>query len=248
MATRGWFHTWTCDDERVTTAWISAFLDVPASRHALAGAFWCGVTGSTLSNSRGADGEFATLLPPDGDAYLRLQRIGAGPPGIHLDLHAPDRDLEPLRSPGGLPYCLNEGEPGTRPLPRIWAGGQTSLVDQVCIDIAPEAYDEECAFWAATTGWELRDGGRPEFRYLVRPDGQPLRILLQRLDAVPDRGGDGPVSAHLDLATTDRAAETDRHRGLGARVEATRQHWTVLRDPAGATYCITDRDPYTGLL
>jgi len=227
----------------VTTAWITAFLDVPASRHAVSAAFWSGVTGSTLSRSRGADGEFATFLPPDGDPYLRLQRIGSGPAGVHVDLHAPDRDLEPSRSPGGLPYCLNEGEEGTRPLPRIWAGGHTSLVDQVTLDIPPASYDEECAFWAATTGWELVESSRPEFRSLVRPDGMPLRILLQRLDET-----DGPVRAHLDIASTDRAAETDRHRGLGARVESTRQNWTVLRDPAGATYCITDRDPYTGLV
>ncbi|WP_221177306.1 VOC family protein [Nocardioides marmoriginsengisoli] len=227
----------------MTTAWITAFVDVPASRQAAAAAFWCGVTGSTLSSTRGADGEFATFLPPDGDPYLRFQRIGAGPAGVHLDLHEGDRDLEVLRSPGGLPYCLNEGESGVRPLPRIWAGGQASLVDQVCLDVPPSAYDAECAFWADATGWELHEGSRPEFRFLARPDEVPLRILLQRLDEE-----NGPVRAHLDLATTDRAAETDRHRGLGARVEATRQHWTVLRDPSGATYCITDRDPYTGVL
>lgn len=223
--------------------WITAFVDVPASRHAVAASFWGGVTGSTLSNSRGADGEFATFLPPDGDPYLRLQRLGSGPARVHVDLHAADGEWAPATSPGGLEFCFNEGETGTRPLPRIWAGGQTSLLDQVCLDIPPRAYEAECAFWAETTGWELKEGGRPEFRYLVRPEDQPLRILLQRLD-----DDEGPVRAHLDIATTDRAAETDRHRGLGARVEATKQHWTVLRDPAGATYCITDRDPYTGLL
>lgn len=224
-------------------SWITAFLDVPASRHAVSQRFWAGVTGSTLSPARGQDGEFATFLPPDGDPYLRSQRVRSGPAGVHLDLHLGDRDLEVSRSPGGLPFCLNEGDAGVRPLPRIWAGGQASLVDQVCLDIPPAAYDEECAFWAETTGWELAPTSAPYMRQLVRPDGMPLRILLQRLD-----DGDGPVRAHLDLATTDRAAETDRHRELGARVESTRNRWTVLRDPAGALYCITDRDPYTGLL
>lgn len=232
--------------ENVTTAWITAFLDVPASRHATSAAFWSGVTGSTLSRSRGADGEFASFLPPDGDPYLRLQRIGSGPAGVHLDLHAPDQQFEPARSPGGLSYCRNEGEPGTRPLPRIWAGGHASLVDQVCLDIPAASYEQECAFWADATGWAVEEGSRAEFRFLVRPDTMPLRILLQRLEEEPDRSVDSRVRAHLDIATTDRAAETDRHRGLGARVEATRQHWTVLRDPAGALYCITERDPYTG--
>ncbi|WP_209714476.1 VOC family protein [Marmoricola sp. OAE513] len=227
----------------MTTDWITAFLDVPASRHDVAASFWCGVTGATMSRARGADEEFSTFLPPDGAAYLRLQRIASGPAGVHVDLHAADGTWVPGRSPAGLPFCLNEGETETRPLPRIWASGHTSLVDQVTIDIPAPAYDEECAFWAEQTGWELRDGSRPEFRYLVRPDAMPLRILLQRLDE-----SEGPARAHLDIATSDRAAETERHRTLGARVETTRHHWTVLRDPAGALYCITDRDPYTGQL
>lgn len=224
-------------------AWITAFLDVPASRHAGAAAFWCGVTGSAMSPSRGRTGEFATFVPPDGDAYLRLQRIDSGPPGVHLDLHDPDGEHELLRSPGGLPYCLNAGEVGTRPLPRIWAEGQASLVDQLCIDVPPERYDEECAFWSARTGWQLAATSAPYMQQLVRPDGMPLRVLLQRLD---DPGG--PVRAHLDLATTDRGKETERHRLLGARVQSTHQRWTVLEDPAGLRYCITDRDPYTGML
>lgn len=227
----------------VSTAWITAFVDVPASRHAATASFWAGVTGSTLSRSRGADGEFATFLPPDGDAYLRIQRVRSGQAGIHLDLHEPDRDLVPGRSPGGLPFCLNEGESGTRPLPRIWAEGQASLVDQVCIDVPPESYEAECAFWQESTGWELAPTSAAYMRQLVRPDGIPLRILLQRLDE-----GTGPVCAHLDLATTDRGKETERHRQLGARVQSTHQRWTVLQDPGGSPYCITDRDPYTGLL
>lgn len=227
----------------VTTSWITAFLDVPASRHAVAGAFWAGVTGSTLSRSRGDLEEFATLEPPDGDAYLRLQRIGTGTAGVHLDLQAPDRDLVTRVSPGGLPFCLSEAEPGTRPLPRIWSGGQASLVDQICLDIPADLYDAECAFWAETLTADLVPSGRAEFRSLVTPASWPLRILLQRLDE-----DGGPVRAHLDIATTHRPAETDRHRALGARVEATRHRWTVLRDPAGALYCITDRDPYTGVI
>ena len=50
-------------------------------------AFWREVTGSELSPLRGAAGEFATLLPADGDAYLRVQRVADGPGGHHLDLH-----------------------------------------------------------------------------------------------------------------------------------------------------------------
>jgi hypothetical protein len=50
--------------------------------------FWREVTGSALSPFRGVAAEFATLLPPDGDAYLRVQRVKDDPGGHHLDLHA----------------------------------------------------------------------------------------------------------------------------------------------------------------
>jgi hypothetical protein len=54
------------------------------------------------------------------------------------------------------------------------------------------------------------------------------------------------VRAHHDQAADDRAAEVSRHDGLGASLDAEGRGWTVLRDPAGAPYCVTDRDPATG--
>ena len=67
--------------------WLTVFLDFPADRFDRRGEFWRQVTGYGLSPSRGADGEFATLLPPSGDAYLRVQRVLGGAGGCHLDLH-----------------------------------------------------------------------------------------------------------------------------------------------------------------
>jgi hypothetical protein len=132
--------------------------------------------------------------------------------------------------------------PGTesdRPTPVTWPDGHRSLVDQVCLDIPPELYEDECAFWAKTTGWELLTRGSGEFRRLRKPDGQPLNILLQRLDS-----SDGPVRAHLDLAADDRQAEIRRHEQLGATVERVHEGWTVMRPPAGPLYCITRRVPF----
>jgi len=219
-------------------AWLTAFLDLTADEYDEAVAFWQGVTGYGLSPSRGADDEFATLLPPEGDAFLRVQRIASGTSGMHLDLHAPDQDFQVRRSPGGLPYCLVAGTESTRPGPATWADGNRSIVDQVCVDIPPAIWDEECDFWAQLTGWELFQGGRPEFRRLRKPVGQPLNILLQRLDE-----GDGPVGAHLDLAVDDREAEVRRHQALGAEVRAVHEGWTVMRPPAGPVYCVTGRKP-----
>jgi hypothetical protein len=218
--------------------WLTAFLDLPADEFEPAVAFWRAVTGYELSASRGEDAEFATLLPPSGDAFLRVQRLMEGESGLHLDLHAPDHAFEVRRSPGGLPYCLVSSEEAVRPAPATWPDGNRSMVDQVCLDIPPEIYDEECEFWASVTGWELFDGGRPEFRRLRKPPAQPLHVLLQRLDSPGGR-----VRAHLDLATDDRAAETRRHEAIGATVLRVHDGWTVMRPPAGPVYCITGRVP-----
>ncbi|WP_045875617.1 VOC family protein [Pseudofrankia sp. DC12] len=227
----------------MTPGWLTAFLDFPAADFERGVAFWRAVTATTLSAVRGDGGEFATLLPADGDAFLRVQRLGDGPARVHLDVHRADAEFQARTSPGGFVFCeVRDGE-SVRPGPVGWPGGHASLVDQVCLDIPADRYDEERAFWAELTGWELRAGSRPEFRYLDRPAGIPLRLLLQRLDEPT-----GSVRAHLDLAATDRAAETRRHVELGATVVARLGRWTALRDPVGLSYCITDRDPVTGLL
>lgn len=218
--------------------WLTAFLDFTAEDFDRAVAFWQDVTGYALSASRGEHAEFATLLPPAGDAYLRVQRLDSDDAGVHVDVHAPDHSFEVRRSPGGLAYCLVAGHESVRPAPATWSDGNRSMVDQVCLDIPPEIYDEECAFWASVTGWELFDGGSPEFRRLRKPAGQPLHVLLQRLDSAGGR-----VRAHLDLATDDRDAETRRHERLGATVAAVHRGWTVMRPPAGPVYCITGRAP-----
>lgn len=246
----------------IAASWVSAFLDLPASSFDRGVAFWRAVTGQGLSPARGEHREFATLLPDEGDAFLRVQRVLDGPGGIHLDLHVADprtaaglalglgatevadRGYVVLRSPGGLTFCLVTHPASHRPPPAEWPDGTRSLVDQVCLDIPADAYAAECGFWAALTGWETRASSvSSDFRSLARPDGMPLRFLLQRLG---ERSGQ--VRAHLDLAAEDRPAEVRRHATLGATVEAEHDRWTVLRDPVGAAYCVTDRDPATGLL
>ncbi len=71
----------------------------------------------------------------------------------------------------------------------------------------------------------------------------PLRLMVQAVE--DDRS---PATAHLDLACDARSAETERHQVLGAAVRRVDKHFTVLTDPTGAAYCITDRDPVTGRL
>lgn len=238
--------------------WLTAFLDLPAPVHEAGTRFWLAATGGTLSPVRGAGGEFATVLPADGDAYLRVQRLAPDAPArVHVDLHVDDvagavRAAEALGarrlheaghvvlvSPGGLVFCVVEHR-GEARRPRQRDG---ALLDQVCLDIPAARYESECVFWAELTGWPQVPETPEEFTALARPDAMPLRVLLQRLGEP-----DGPVRAHLDWAAgPDRDAVVARHEAWGARVERRRRGWVVLVDPAGLRYCVTARDPGTGL-
>lgn len=241
----------------MTPFWVSAFVDLAPEAYPAGLAFWRDVTGWAVSPVRAGTGEFVSLVPPVGEDHLRVQRLRSGRSRVHLDLHvaapraAADRaaalgarevaDLGyvVMASPGGFPFCFVT-HPSSAPAPATtWPGGHRSVVDQVCLDIPAELYVREARFWREVTGRELAGSpGHAEFQRLVRPDDQPLHLLLQRLDEPL-----GQVRGHLDLATTDRAAEIRRHVGLGAREVAAYDGWTVLTDPAGSAYCITDREP-----
>lgn len=230
------------------------FLDTPAADAATSWAYWAHVTSSTLSPVRGENGQFATLVPASGDAWIKVQAVDQGPGGVHIDIDTGDRaalvahavelgatvratyhDVVVLESPAGIVFCATTGESGS--VDRH----VDAIADQACLDIPPEQFDAEVAFWRDLTGWaasEIRDDD--EFVSLRRPADMPVRILLQRRD------DETPASAHVDFATKDRAAETERHVRAGAQVVSVHAQWTVLRDPVGRIYCLTDRDPATG--
>ncbi|WP_370247136.1 VOC family protein [Nocardioides sp.] len=249
-----------------SVTWLTAFLDHPADGpHEEAVAFWRAVTGAGLSARRGPTGAFATLVPADGDPYLRVQRLDADPasagcpdPRVHLDLHVADPGVATesavrlgatvlarpggpgghvvLASPAGVVWCLvpdRDQRGAVVPTPPVSAAGRAQ-VDQVAVDVGPAAFDAELAFWQAVTGAERTPTSSPEFARLQLP-GTALHLLLHRLDE------DRSAGLHVDLSCDDRAAEVARHVRLGAEVVAQQRSWTVLRDPAGLVYCVTDR-------
>jgi hypothetical protein len=253
--------------------WLTVFLDFPASDFEPGVIFWRTVTGSGLSASRGATGQFATLLPRDGDPYLRVQRVAAGDGGCHLDLHVDtavaslaevaaratalgarpqhiEDGLIVAESPGGFTFCLVswDGEhavpsPTPTPSPTLTpgaAGGGASRVDTLCMDVPPDGFEREAAFWAALTGWEARPTPFPEYRLLRTPAELPIRMLVQRL---ADAAAGQRVRAHVDVGCLDAGAVA-AHVALGARVIAGQQYWTVLADPAGREYCLVNREPF----
>ncbi|MFG1603526.1 VOC family protein [Actinoplanes sp. NPDC049265] len=221
--------------------WATGFLDSPSRA---AEEFWCAVTGSTLSARRDG-GRFVTLVPPDGDAYLRMQVTDAGgPPSCHVDLHGvavpagatvvrEQGDLVVCRSPAGLSFCVvAAGGSYVRP-----SAVDGALVDQVCLDLPADVYEAEAAFWTSVTGSVRRASDLAEFEVLERREGLALRFLLQRT------GGAVP-GMHLDFAAVDVAATVARHVELGAVVvRRVPGQWTTLRDPVGREYCVTARSP-----
>ena len=258
-------------DGPLTVRWVWAFLDLPPAAFEPGTAFWSAVTRSTPSPRRGEQQQFLTLLPERGAPWVKVQRVG-GAGGVHVDLDVAERlpqardpatalgagvvdeldDVVVCRSPGGFVFCLTRHDEQATGSGQV-REGQPSLLDQVCLDIPAAAWDEEVRFWSALTGWE-RTGrgcgcsgggadqghlpGAGEFGRLAWPPGLPVRFLLQHLDEP-----DGPVRAHVDLASADPEAEIARHVGLGATRGVPGRGWTVMHDPTGAVYCVTDRHP-----
>ncbi|MGW5365656.1 VOC family protein [Actinopolymorpha pittospori] len=104
-------------------------------------------------------------------------------------------------------------------------------------------------FWA-----ELLDG------YAVRPydDAEVERLaglgFTPETDPTVALDGPGPTlffqqvpepktvknRTHLDVAATDRREEVDRLRKLGASVLEEFPTWTLMGDPEGNEFCVTD--------
>ncbi|MFE6887517.1 VOC family protein [Streptomyces sp. NPDC057694] len=236
----------------MTVRWAYAFIDRPYEEFGAACDFWARVTGARRSELRGERGQFATLVPYEGggDPCVKVQGVAGGPGGAHIDLAVEDvpgesaralslgaelvfseEGLAVLRSPGGHLFCLVSWL-GERAVPG--AVDPAGRLDQVCLDTAPGVYAAEVDFWAALTGWPEVPCSSPEFRLL---EAAPIQLLLQRLDS------DSPPSAHLDLACADRARARAWHVAAGAVPVRDGRAWTVMRDPAGGLYCLTDRSP-----
>jgi len=243
----------------IETSWVTVLADVPAARLDAACAFWTAVTGSTVGEAEGDQGQYVPLRPAGGDSALWIQRVGRPDGGWHFDFNVPDLDravahaervgavvdrtdpdLAVLRTPAGQPFCLALDESGRErrlPEPSRSPAGR-SLVDQICFDIPADRFDDERAFWSALTGWPAIDRETSsEFERVAVPEALPVQILFQRLGP-DDTGG---IRAHADLSADDPDAEVDRHRSLGAELVRRAEHWTTLRDPAGLTYCVTRR-------
>ncbi len=246
-------------------SWITVFIDRPDETFDATAGFWAAISDSSLSPSRGVDDEFATLLPNDGaDAHVRIQRTQSVTSGSHLDLHvsnvgagadeavrcgarvlANHGDYVVLTTPSGMVFCVvaHHGERTRQGPVAVGTSAATTLIDQVVVDVDADGFDDEVRFWSELTGWLPLDARSSEFIPLDRPQGMPLRVMVQRRDRAW-----GTTTCHVDLACENVAAAVTDHQALGGTVVAVHHLWTVMADPAGTEYCLTSRQPSTGTL
>lgn len=247
----------------MTIRWLTVFLDFAPDQFQRGVSFWRQVTNSALSPPRGDLQQFATLLPPEGDAYLRVQRLDDGITGCHLDLHCDDAEgvadvalrggastvsqrkgFFTMISPGGFRFCVvTHQDEHQRPPALENIAGNRSIADQLTIDCPPRHLEREVQFWQTLTTWTARAGSRAQFTFLDRPAEMPVRIMFQRIDTEEDS-----CRAHLDFACDDVATEREYHVSLGATSLRETPDWSTLVDPVGMHYCLTRRSPTTGAL
>lgn len=245
----------------VHVRWLTAFFDFPAADFGPEVTFWRAISGSTVSPPRGRAKEFATLEPFHGDPYLRVQRVDDGPGGMHLDVHVDDPvagaaeaaalgasresmsdgGVITMRSPVGGVFCLVPwtGEE-VRARPIRWPGGAISIVDQLRFQVPSASFDAEVEFWSVLTGkGPIETVGLDEVALNNSPRLSLQVVILRTEDSEP--------SAHTALAATNVADEVERHEDWGATVISQDAESARMADPAGRLYCITHRNPRTGI-
>lgn len=95
-------------------------------------------------------------------------------------------------------------------------------------------------FWAEVLGRPVADGGSQFFAMI--PAAQPGELTWLFL-GVPE-AKTAKNRMHVDLTSTDRAADVERLLGLGAsKVGDYAEYgvaWTTLRDVEGNEFCVSD--------
>lgn len=106
-----------------------------------------------------------------------------------------------------------------------------SRLTKIVVDVPQTAHDAEVEFWRGATGL-------PITRFERFPDFHGAELGADGLGLIIQRLGAGESRIHLDIHTTDRAAEVARLEALGASVVEAGEHWTIMRDPAGLVFCV----------
>lgn len=114
------------------------------------------------------------------------------------------------------------------------------------ITVASEDAEGLAEFWSEALDGELRDF--PEFidPMMVDIPGDGADMLFKDLP----KGTERDLPIHIDLVADDREEAVKRLCGLGASVRETKTEefgpstevWTVMEDPEGNGFCVTERE------
>ncbi len=240
--------------------WMTAFVDLAPDEFERGVEFWRGVTGYALSPARGEHDEFATLVPPDGDAHLRVQRLGDGPSRLHLDVHVadpsaaaedavalgatviarPDLGYVVMSSPGGFTFCFVAHEAGARrAADRV--GWRSPVGRRPGVPRRPGAGVRDRARVLAGTD-RLGGAGDPRTPRVppADPPGSTCRCSSWCSGWTNRRVRCARTSTSPPATSRPRSSGTARS---GATVAWFGDGWVVMTAPAGPAYCITGRSP-----
>ena len=127
------------------TQWLHVLIDIAPEAAEASASFWSSALGWPLGKPWPRHPEFRSYTPPEGDSYVH-QQIGNHGPRIHVDLEVADRGAAdrlveigavvtgqfegwcPMRSPGGLPFCLVDRKEHNRPPALRFEGHRSRLV------------------------------------------------------------------------------------------------------------------------
>ena len=113
-----------------------------------------------------------------------------------------------------------------------------AMITLDCAEVGPVA-----DFWRAALGYEQVAGDGENYAMLKTENGPALGLGKVEDYQSPGWPNErGSKQFHLDLATEDIDAETERLVGLGATLAEPQpgETWRVLLDPAGHPFCVTD--------
>jgi catechol 2,3-dioxygenase-like lactoylglutathione lyase family enzyme len=106
-------------------------------------------------------------------------------------------------------------------------------------------FDEMLAFWAQALGYVPREEPEADWVVLTDPSGRGPNVSLARVTEPLAPALDAVSPLHLDLYTTDGAAEAERLLSLGAtRYPAeppADADFEVLVDPDGYRFCVVQK-------
>jgi predicted enzyme related to lactoylglutathione lyase len=97
------------------------------------------------------------------------------------------------------------------------------------IDCRTDDLEAAARFWSEALRLPLQADGDPGYRKLADGPGG-LNIEVQQVDH--------PSRVHLDIRSTDVAAEVTRLERLGAKPVARVRDWVVMEAPTGHRFCI----------